>query len=242
MDLVDLNAITIPADGPGGTTYRQQSDNSADGAHAVYFKDLRGRLIEHIQEADYVFGCVAWLTDPEILAALSEKKGVCILIQKEDFLRPDTNSAGPAFKREILEAYGKLHCSIERFWLPGLGGSLSTACDPGLPPVRVVGVKNTGRATPRMHHKFAVFARLRETPDSDTWSELAGDLPCWPYEVWTGSFNWTRNAARSLENAIVLRHPKIVRAYFREWMQVLALSEPLDWSSEYIDPEWRIGT
>ena len=24
--------------------------------------------------------------------------------------------------------------------------------------------------------------------------------------------------------------------------QVAALSEPLDWSSEYVEPEWRIGT
>jgi len=31
-------------------------------------------------------------------------------------------------------------------------------------------------------------------------------------------------------------------AYYREWAHVLALSEPLDWTSEWCAPEWRIGT
>ena len=35
---------------------------------------------------------------------------------------------------------------------------------------------------------------------------------------------------------------RIVQAYYQEWGQVFALSEPLDWESEWVEPEYRIGT
>lgn len=68
-------------------------------AHAtVFFRDLKTRLIEQINRADYVFGCVAWLTDHDILTALGKKRGVQLLVQKEDFLRPDSDAVpGPEY-------------------------------------------------------------------------------------------------------------------------------------------------
>lgn len=54
------------------------------------FRNLKEELIACIKNADFVFGCVAWLTDFDVLAALAEKQGVNIAVQKEDFLRPDT--------------------------------------------------------------------------------------------------------------------------------------------------------
>jgi hypothetical protein len=60
--------------------------------------------------------------------------------------------------------------------------------------------------------------------------------------VWTGSFNFTETATASLENAVILREPRLIEAYLREFCQVAALSEPLDWSSAWLAPEWRIGT
>lgn len=38
-----------------------------------------------------------------------------------------------------------------------------------------------------------------------------------PYAVWTGSFNFTKNACASFENAVVLREPAIVKAFFEEY-------------------------
>lgn len=60
--------------------------------------------------------------------------------------------------------------------------------------------------------------------------------------VWTGSYNFTQNAERSWENAVIIRDPVIADAYLREWAQLYSLSEPLDWKSPYVAPEWRIGT
>jgi hypothetical protein len=96
---------------------------------------------------------------------------------------------------------------------------------------------NKNPAFPRMHNKFLVFCRvdiLREK----TYPEV--DIV--PYAVWTGSFNFTMNATMSLENALVLWNRAIAAAYYDEWQQILSLSEPLDWESNWCEPEWRIGT
>jgi phosphatidylserine/phosphatidylglycerophosphate/cardiolipin synthase-like enzyme len=60
--------------------------------------------------------------------------------------------------------------------------------------------------------------------------------------VWTGSFNFTYTGTRSFENAIYIEDPEVSRAYFNEWEQIAALSEPLDWESPYVAPQWRIGS
>ena len=94
-----------------------------------------------------------------------------------------------------------------------------------------------------MHHKFAVFCERRESNDSAAEEAFFDDyiVPV-PYAVWTGSFNFTYTGTRSFENAVYIEDPEISRAYFNEWEQVAALSEPLDWERPYVAPEWRIGT
>ena len=60
----------------------------------AYFDDLEGNLIEKIlqHKEGIIFGCVAWLTSEKILAALAQCNNVQIIVQKEDFLRPDMDS------------------------------------------------------------------------------------------------------------------------------------------------------
>jgi len=95
------------------------------------------------------------------------------------------------------------------------------------------------RMRPKMHHKFCVFLRSVKSFDYNYQGE--GSL-FEPYAVWTGSYNWTATATRSLENAVILADPASVAAFYAEWAQVFALSEPLDWDSAYVEPEFRIGT
>jgi hypothetical protein len=88
-----------------------------------------------------------------------------------------------------------------------------------------------------MHHKFLVFCRAVISSEGIDYSfELE------PYEVWTGSFNFTQNAVMSLENALVLTDPSVVQSYFHEWEQIEAISEPLDWTEDWSAPQWRVGT
>jgi len=46
----------------------------------------------------------------------------------------------------------------------------------------------------------------------------------------------------SLENALYITDETIARAYYREYGQIYAISEPLDWESDWCFPTYRIGT
>ncbi len=115
---------------------------------------------------------------------------------------------------------------------------MSIASDPSIEAVRCVGNHNRDKkpAFPRMHNKFLVFAKV--SPGSDEHESETIE----PYAVWTGSFNFTKNATKSLENALYITEPSIVKAFFDEYGQIAAVSEPLDWTSDWAEPEWRIGT
>jgi hypothetical protein len=207
---------------------------SKDGNATVYFDDLDQHLVKHIKTAHIIVGCVAWLTHPDILQALARtKKGVSIIVQKEDFLRPDLNSTA-GWRSELRKRYDKLR-SIS-VWPGGLSGlTQAVSADYFIDPIRCVGIYNRVKAlaVPRMHHKFLVFCRLKTTGKS------AADIPyeeIEPYAVWTGSFNPTINASNSLENAVVITDANIAQAYFNEWKSIVFSSEPLDWEKEWIHP------
>lgn len=199
--------------------------------YSLHFDDIVDVLVDEISGAGAMIACVAWLTHPELLRAAS-RIPASFLVQKEDFLRPDSQRMSNGKLRVLYETGPKL----ERYWF-GVVGDLSSSGDFGLDRVRCVGMSVEGdRTIPRMHHKFAVFGDWDEGgPDPDFGRFI-------PKSVATGSFNWTHNATTSLENVMIIRNREIARHYAREWAHVLTLSEPCNWESEYVAPEWRIGT
>lgn len=228
----------------------------AAGTTVCHFRDIESALIGYIRQADYVFGCVAWLTHAGILDAMTQCKGVSIVVQKEDFLRPDVDARESTWKRTLLQRYERLPIIVDRYSLPfPLAASLSVCCDPEIAPVRCVGNYNRDKspASPRMHHKFVVFAKKGPGCQKGPLCEPQPD-GCWlcscgeeayqprPYAVWTGSFNFTMNAGRSLENGLYITDPAIVAAYGQEYAQVLALSESLNWEVDWVSPGYRIGS
>ena len=232
----DLNKLEIQTD----CSTEPLIDNSAtspDGSVRVYFRDLEEALIANIRKARVVIGCVAWLTSKPILNALaSVPNGVSIVVQKEDFLRPDLDTTGSmAWSLSVL--YSKLPETSGRYSFPGLVSSLSCCADSTIAPVRCVGNHNREKAPsfPRMHNKFVLFCNVKE-PEGSGFPEIT------PYAVWTGSFNFSKNATFSFENAVVLTDEVVVQSYYREWGQILALSEPLNWEDPWCSPEWRIGS
>lgn len=230
---LNLNDSWIPVE---HSARPMANHGTIDGDVEVVFRHLDRRLIALIEEADYVVGCVAWLTHPDILDALAKKQLVCLVVQKEDFLRPDLDTADK-WRADLRRRYRALRCCCDRWGFPGLVRELSMCADGSIDAVRCVGNHNADKhpAFPRAHHKFVVFGKLSQSSREDHVDWL-------PYAVWTGSFNFTKNAAASLENAVVLRQPKIVAAFAAEFEQTVALSEPLDWEWEWMTPEWRIGT
>ncbi len=236
--MVNLNRLAIksamspafaePISTPDATTYT--------GEVEVLFRNIESRLLSLIAEADVVVGCVAWLTHAGILEALAQKKGVSLVVQKEDFLRPEGHPP-QAWARKLERLYNELPCKLWRMFVEGLEDR-SWGSDPVIEPVRCVGNHNSDKqpAFPRMHNKFVIFCKSLRVDDQGTVEHFA------PYAVWTGSFNFTANGVRSLENAVVLRNSEIVRAYWEEYINIVSLSEPLDWKTPWCEPEWRIGS
>ncbi len=77
------------------------------GPATVYFDNLEDALVARIEEADMVFGCVAWLCNARILDALAKKECVQIIVQQEDFLRPDTRAGVQRYSRRAYRNYIK---------------------------------------------------------------------------------------------------------------------------------------
>lgn len=229
----DLTKLYVPdADDPR----RLQADHGMAKVAPVevVFRNHRERLIEAISEHPYVLGCVAWLTDAQILAALAQRKGVSILVQKEDFLRPDSDRSGNA--EVVRAAYARLPEIPSRYALPGIGSELSVCSSDQVEAVRCVGNHNAEKhpAHPRMHNKFVVLCDMEGDEEHHGWLV--------PRAVWTGSFNMTFTASRSWENAVLIRDGDVAEAYAREYAQILAFSEELDWESRWVAPFYRVGT
>lgn len=260
MTKLNMNSLEIPTDGNDWEPLRDYGVVS--GSAEVIFRNLEDRLIREIERSDIVVGCVAWLTSKRIVRALS-RVSCCIIVQKEDFLRPDDDGS----KSELQTLYGLLSNQHNRFEFWNPLGAMTTCGDAGIEGVRCVGNHNRSRfpAFPRSHHKFVVFGKREmrdgsaDCPDDIGVSEarfselltmpnrdvLAQAPIDWYYRfdrVWTGSFNFTQNAGRSFENAIILTDERIARAYLGEFSQVAALSEPLNWDDDWCAPEWRIGS
>ena len=198
------------------------------------FKNLEGRVVEKIRSADAVVGCVAWLTNEKILRALSEvKKGVSLILQKEDFLRPDFRTEADYVMRlhrqysQLKEIEGPNDAQLEKL-AHDIGEASAEWIDLA---VRCVGLaKDRSDVTlPRMHHKFLVFCRHVEDFDQ-FWNYV-------PYAIWTGSFNMTFNGTQSIENAVYIENEQIATSFFDEWFQMLMISEGLDWVSPYSEPD-----
>lgn len=124
--------------------------------------------------------------------------------------------------------------------------------------------------SPKMHHKFIVFCSREErskvvpgTEDEYTddegmsecphpthrtvekWQEGIGEIVykedvLVPRAVWTGSFNWSETAVRSLENAVFIESEAVARKFYDEFLWIWAHSEPLDWKYKSSQPEYQI--
>ncbi|OMP74731.1 hypothetical protein, partial [[Flexibacter] sp. ATCC 35208] len=175
-----------------------------------------------------------------VLKALGKCKNVQIVVQKEDFLRPDVNVKNvDAWKTELWKLYKGVKCDIERHQFRKPMGDLSVCADPTVDGIRCVGNHNKENrsAFPRAHHKFLVFCNVTETEMYKTYDPVA---------LWTGSFNITKNATLSFENVIYFTEKsgknEIINSFINEHHQIFALSEALNWSSVWTEPEFRIGT
>ncbi len=228
-----FNLNSVVTDGSGAPTHPIPLDhNNVE----ILFTGQRGRIIELIQESTMVVGCMAWLTDLAILASLRDRK-VCIIVNKEDFLRPDSTDHSDHNKK-LREAYSKLGgFGRENMTVLYDVHNLMTEDEAG---VRCVGMANIQKqpAWPRMHHKFLI-CRFDPLPDEDNKCRpIASGFQA----VITGSYNMTFNATNSFENTIILNNREWAEQFYKEFEYLFGLSEPLDWDTPWVAPEYRVGT
>jgi hypothetical protein len=233
MQVTDLNRLGLPVE---HTTEAQRNNGISTTAKIeIIFRDHQARLVAEIRRTPIVLGCVAWLTDGVVLDALSHCDHVSIVVQKEDFLKPDLV---PQRATDLRSRYARLKAGYSRYALPGGVNELSYCSDPSIDPVRCVGNHNSLKrpAWPRMHNKFLIFCEF-ESREGGFDSGFVR-----PVRVWTGSYNISYNATQSWENAVLIDDPAAAEAYAREFAQILTFSEPLDWTSDWVEPEYRIGS
>jgi hypothetical protein len=205
------------------------------GNIVCYTNNLKKYLLEYIKNSDCIVGCVAWLTDKDILKALHGK--LClIVVQKEDFLRPDCKDFDI---KELRELYDNIGCL---FWHIGCGflgeedldtfkmlhGMSTNGCNGTCnKAIRCVGNYSPTRDfyIPKMHNKFLVFYHKTEG-----------------HTVWTGSMNLINGCEKGFENAVYIKDKDVAEYYSLVFERIFTLSEPLDWTSKWCEPEYRIGT
>ena len=257
MALIDLNNL-------GGRQYPEERDHSGSSRQTEYlFRGLRRRLLrlfdEAIQKGWACFGAVAWLTDPLILDAMA-KLPCSVIVQKEDFLRPDLDDAGAdreTWTSRLHRQYEAIRYSdsigpagayFQRQHMPWPLCAMSESGDPEIAGVRCFGLHNDrsgdpARRRPLMHLKYLVFAEpiLETVPSPD--GEGMQETVSWKGRaLWSGSCNLSLMASRSCEVAYIFRDPAIADAHIRHWAQIAARSETLDWTSIWIDSQWRLGS
>lgn len=249
QDLTRLSADISDSRYAGLAARPSGQASTYDGNVTTVFNNLAQACAEFIAGADAIVGCVAWLTSPVVLHALAMVPAVSIIVQKEDFLRPDSKGS----REDTRAGYAALH-GLYRSALPQSSHLSFASADEQIEPVRCMGVENRTQrvAVPRMHHKFLVrFSTVARHAYESPYSRVHGAEPendhaapgaLQAQAVWTGSFNMTHNGDRSLENAVVIRDRAVADRYADEWSWVLAMSEPLDWKSEWVEPQWRFGT
>ena len=237
------------------------------GKAEVVFRNHEKRLIELIMEKvdGFIFCAVAWFTNYNILDALAEAVGrgvyVAVVVQKEDFLRPDRKEKYESFKATLRRKYDALDMVdtyefVQRY-LCVLAQDAISDCDGYLydyssisgliSAVRCVGNHNVDKSSsfPRMHHKFFVFGDKFTVPCEDTimdGGEFEEHETLVPRMVWTGSFNASVTACRSFENAVIIEGGAEAKKYAQEFSLMFMISEPLDWTSDWIAPTFEYMT
>ena len=113
---------------------RQECDVSNVANVTVMFEDISDRLCDIISHTPYLVGCMAWLSDKQILSAMEQCRGVSIVVTNDALL--SLPSIAASYKRLTPVA-------------------ATPKADEKHEAIRCLGSR-TGRFRALMHHKFLV--------------------------------------------------------------------------------------
>lgn len=200
----------------------------------VYFQNIKKQLELFIDEADCIVGCVAWITDEDVLKFLSAKRGVSLVVQKENKSKANW-SALTRMSKYFVQEIQAAHTDLLAYYLEKSGKNVGA-----IDLFRCVGhvkAKDSKEILPLMHHKFLVDCSLEDVEDEVSPVGLKPRKKLVPKRFWTGSYNFSRNAQSSLENALVCEDKAAAECYFGMWQRIYAMSESLKYASNNPEPE-----
>ena len=113
-------------------------------ACTVHFAGLRDACLKWINEQEIVVGCVAWLTNDAIIGTINSRRAAQVIMQKEDWLRPDTRGQHPAKKNPSIYQQDS---GVDRW---SLVYGLSLNGDPGVGRYRCFGWAGDRQKRPRL--------------------------------------------------------------------------------------------
>lgn len=220
---------------------------------SAYFRDIKSELIANIRKADAVFGCVAWLSNADIINALASREIVSVVVsdqQKIDNLGKLNSHKNWITPSHLVNSSNHFYTLTNSVTLGVEDISVKIPlCSVRQLRYRDIWVEESIREkgdedSPYLHNKFVVFANVEYSKENlqdvagEYWGNcVAGDPQEYiknnakpiitPYAVWTGSFNFSQKAERHLENAVLIHGNSIAEKYFREFAQIYLLSTRL---------------
>lgn len=199
--------------------------------HTIY-DNIFDNLSRTIPQYPAVVGCMAWLTDFDILDLLKGKV-YGIVVQKEEFLRSQNTRRDQILREKYINTMpnGEFlnltdmhaqHYRIRKIREPIIVTS-----------IRCLGYgmdENSSGFRPFMHNKFLIFGEM-------TGSFHHNAPPYFePIAVWTGSLNITNNGRKNMENVTFIQDPTVAKNYYNQWGDIFLLSEQLNWIDEQPSP------
>ena len=181
----------------------------------AHYRNLEDVLVNEIYKHDIILGCVAWASSPKVVEALASKT-TCLIVDRKI----------PRLSKEMRELYQLLSMNdkspIYRMLRNGHGWEEYFAYSNGGKPLpyTMYGDWNfesgmwfvDGGRFRYMHHKFLLM--LKEVDECTCGKVL------YKPTVWTGSYNFTKNAKTGLENAVIIRNNGIAASYLGEWLEI----------------------
>jgi hypothetical protein len=174
-------------------------------------------------------GCVPWLTDPAVAAALATLDQCCVVVDKQqpeyDAVRRLASQGNP-LSSAYLDGFEDMALPDENGNPPVIYPNSGPLDPVELGPVRVAGWRRAGDGTPRpmLHSKMLVLGVTTYYEDDEM---FAGDvLKFHPKSTWMGSANWTLAARRHIEFGVWSSDPDLVRHNYEYLLSLLTFSEP----------------
>ena len=250
LDLNDLIDMEPP---------EPHSHGYVPGDVEVVLRGIKGRFVQLLDEARrdrlVCSGVFYRLTEPDILEHLATLPS-SIVVQKENVWRTTGDpKAQPGWRLLLRGDYDAIAGSgegnplFQRQHCPSPLGDVGLLGDQTISGIRCFGLANDGGAdekspVPILHHKFMVFSELTDAgePEPGDVTNPPGNVIWRPRILWTGSYNPTRAAARSLENAVIIRNRGVAAQFLLAWAKIMAISEPLDWTGHGLNPQWNDRT